>query len=431
MFWYAIEPLDVLLFREAKPFSPGEGSWAKGQFPPMPITVFQALRSIENFYGNKKEEKRRDLNFIGPFLMDDKNQLWLPTPKDLCCIRLVGDRSNPEYSKDHVEDWDKLVRIVPVKQDWEDSDWRHISFDNRELPPMVPPRLPEGNYSKRQKPWISQIVARGLAMQNQLPEFICGSPKPWMKAQALSQYLQGEITTSPDDFCNDPWSVQILPHIHMESGARQVRDSDGYFTEVAIRLKPGWKLVAGITKKIPETKVVSLGGENETPETKEETPETKVIRLGGEGHRALVVPLKDWQGWQDLEKFLTPNSESKVAYLLTPGLARAEIDAPVYGAYPHEWRDRLAGCATSRPLLWGGVSSIKRRANSQQEGKLEFSLLPQRAFVPPGTVYVFKELQTSGSLLLPNAEENNTDKEWVKTFRTLNYGMLLWRHKND
>ena len=46
MYWYAIEPLDVLLFREAKPFSPGEGSWAKGLFPPLPSTVFQALRSI-------------------------------------------------------------------------------------------------------------------------------------------------------------------------------------------------------------------------------------------------------------------------------------------------------------------------------------------------------------------------------------------------
>jgi len=409
MFWYAIEPLDVLLFREAKPFSPGEGAWAKGQFPPMPITVFQALRSIESFYGNEEKDKRRDLTFTGPFLMDNKNQLWLPTPKDLCCIRLVGDRSNPEYSKDRVEDWDKLVRIVPAQQDREDSDWRHISFDNRELPPMVPPRLPEGNYSKRQKPWISQIVARALAMQNQLPEFICGSPQPWMKAQALCQYLLGENSTSPDDFCSDPWSVQVLPHIHMETGVRQVKDSDGYFTEVAIRLKPGWKLVAGISKEIAET---------------------QVVRLGGEGHRALVSPLKDlfqlknghWPDWEALKEFLTPKTETSTAYLLTPGLARAEADAPVYGAYPHEWRDRLAGCATSRPLLWGGVSSIKRRTpNSQEESELEFALLPQRAFVPPGTVYAFKESPPSESLLLPP-----TGDRWLETFRMLNYGMLLW-----
>lgn len=376
MFWYAIEPLDVLLFREAKPFSPGEGSWAKSLFPPLPITVFQALRSLEDFYGNEEKDKRRDLNFIGPFLMDDRNQLWLPTPKDLIGIK-TGGEDEEVVSNKPIVDWNRLDRLRPKS---EQSNWNYLVFPDDSLDPMVPPQLNK--------------------------EYVCGAPKPWIKAQALCQYLQGELTTiSTNHFCNDPWSVQILPHIHMESGTRQVRDSDGYFTEVAIRLKPGWKLVAGINKEISGT---------------------QVIRLGGEGHRALVSPLKDWQSWKDLEKFLTPNSEKRVAYLLTPGLARAEADTPIYSAYPHEWSSHLAGCASSRPLLWGGVSSIKRRTNSQQEGKLEFSLLPQRAFVPAGTVYVFKESPPSGSLLLPNTEENNPDQKWVKTFRKLNYGKLLW-----
>lgn len=389
MFWYAIEPLDVLLFREAKPFSPGEGSWAKGQFPPMPITVFQALRSIENFYGNKKEEKRRDLTFIGPFLIDDKNQLWLPTPKDLIAIQDIGkgDEEDEEDTNEQLEEsnkingqppeksskeWKRLDRLCPKR---EQSNWEYIIFPDNSLEPMVPPQSNE--------------------------EYVCGAPKPWMKAQALCQYLLGENSTSPDDFCSDPWSVQVLPHIHMETEVRQVKDSDGYFTEVAIRLKPGWKLVAGISKEIAET---------------------QVVRLGGEGHRSLVSPLEKLPDWEALKEFLTPKTETSTAYLLTPGLARAEADAPVYGAYPHEWRDRLAGCATDRPLLWGGVSSIKRRTpNSQQESELEFALLPQRAFVPPGTVYAFKKSPPSESLLLPP-----TGDRWLETFRMLNYGMLLW-----
>lgn len=383
MYWYAIEPLDVLLFREAKPFSPGEGAWAKGQFPPMPITVFQALRWFEDFYGGKKEDKQRDLKFIGPFLMDDQNQLWLQTPKDLIGIKKGGEDEEAVSNKPIV-DWNRLDRLRPKS---EQSNWDYLVFPDNSLEPMVPPQLK------------SEYVCGALKS-----EYVCGAPKPWIKAQALCQYLQGELTTiSTDDFCDDPWSVQVLPHIHMESGSRQVRDSDGYFTEVAIRLKPGWKLVAGISKKI------------------EATPEIQVVRLGGEGHRALVRLWENSKDWQDLEKFLTPNPKSKVAYLLTPGLARAETDAPIYGAYPHEWRDHLAGCVTSRPLLWGGVSSIKRRTNSQQEGKLEFSLLPQRAFVPPGTVYVFNKPAPCNQLLLPNIGEN-----WLDTFRTLNYGMLLW-----
>lgn len=105
MFWYAIEPLDVLLFREAKPFSPGEGSWAKGQFPPMPITVFQALRWLENFYGLEEKDKRRDLNFIGPFLMDADNQVWLPTPKDLIGIKDIGKGDEDENPNQISIDW--------------------------------------------------------------------------------------------------------------------------------------------------------------------------------------------------------------------------------------------------------------------------------------------------------------------------------------
>lgn len=416
MFWYTIEPLDVLLFREAKPFSPGEGSWAKSLFPPLPITVFQALRSLLPLTVKDDKNKERNVKFIGPFLMDEKNQLWLATPKDLIGIKTGGEDEDEEaVSNKPIVDWNRLDRLRPKS---EQSNWDYLVFPDNSLEPMVPPQLK------------SEYVCGALKS-----EYVCGAPKPWIKAKALCQYLQGELTTiSTEDFCNDPWSVQVLPHIHMESGARQVRDSDGYFTEVAIRLKPGWKLAAGIDKKI------TVDAEDKTSTTSEVIPEIQVVRLGGEGHRALVMLWKDCQDWQDLEKFLTPNSGSKVAYLLTPGLARAETDAPVYGAYPHEWSSRLAGCATSRPLLWGGVSSIKRRTNSQQEGKLEFSLLPQRAFVPPGTVYVFKESQTSESsessessqfLLLPNTEENNPDKKWVKTFKSLNYGMLLWRHKND
>ncbi|MFN5658855.1 MAG: type III-B CRISPR module-associated Cmr3 family protein, partial [Pseudanabaena sp.] len=34
MFWYKLTPLDVLMFRDAKPFSPQERAWAGSVFPP-------------------------------------------------------------------------------------------------------------------------------------------------------------------------------------------------------------------------------------------------------------------------------------------------------------------------------------------------------------------------------------------------------------
>jgi len=397
MYWYAIEPLDLLLFREAKPFSPGEGSWAKGQFPPFPITVFQSLRSALTFYGNEKQDKKRNLEFIGPFLLDADNNLWLPTPKDLLAVKtkpphseenqeddldnktddkdLLAVKTKPPSEEENQEDdldnktddWDRTLRFQAASQ--KNEAWKHLSFDSNGLSPMVTPDIDK-------------------------KEFIC-RPKPWIKATALSQYLKGEELTNPQDFHDDPWSVQILPHIHMKSGERQVKDEEGYFTEVAMRLHPGWKLVAAISEKIKQT----------------------VVRLGGEGHRVILSPINSFD--KLIESPAVPNS-SNFAYLLTPGLAQVG-DAPIYGVYPNSWRNLLQGCVSDRALLWGGVSHVRRKLSKQ--GDPEFSLLPQRAFVPPGTVYIFKDKDKlpQESLLLPDG-----DSQWMETFKQLNYGKLLW-----
>ncbi len=331
MYWYAIEPLDVLLFREAKPFSPGEGSWAKGLFPPLPSTVFQALRSVLPYRQEQYERQQRDLQFLGPFLLNAGN-LWLPTPKDLLAVKIksgTGSETEDDLD-DKTDDWQKTLRFQPA--DKEDKAWKHLGLPEQ-LPPMVTPEIDKN-------------------------EFIC-RPKSWITAKALSHYLKGDNPINPQEFHEDPWSVQILPHIHMESGTRQVRDEEGYFTEVAIRLHPGWRLVAAMSAKLEPT----------------------VVRLGGEGHRAIVTPLDKFEHWQHLETHTKPTDKSDFAYLLTPGLA--EKQAAVYGVYPSIWQKNLNGCVSDRALLWGGVSSIKRKYQDIEE----FALLPQRAFVPLGTVY--------------------------------------------
>jgi CRISPR-associated protein Cmr3 len=378
MKWYTLTPLDVLLFRESKPFSPGEGAWAKGLFPPMPIVVFQAMRSTLPFQTHQKD---RTLNFLGSFLLDPNNTLWLPTPKDLVAVRQKEkDTRSQGYSKKASDRWDRLVRLKPRQQ--AGSAWQSLSFDDRQLEPMV-----------------SEIDRN---------EEVCGKPKPWIKAEVLiHKYLEG-IDLNPYEafhqaFCEDPWGVQILPHTQMQTGSRQVLEADGYFTEVAIRLEAGWKFLAAIDADCPE----------------------QVVRLGGEGHRALLSPFNQHTPLSDQAKPSKPNREQRVAYLLTPGLAQVDPNAPIYGTYPANWKEHLQGCVSDRPLLWGGVSQIRRRKfgdpSSVERGDQEFSLLPQRAFVPPGSVYIFNQPPPSINALLPSGNQN-----WLTTFRQLNYGKLLW-----
>jgi CRISPR-associated protein Cmr3 len=121
MFWYAIDPVDVLLFREAKPFSPGDGAWAKGLFPPLPSTVFQALRST-------LPARIQDLDFIGTFLLDPQGRLCLPTPKDLVAVSWGRKAQNAEeYDRedelgDEASDWHRTLRLQPVRLQPVDSE---------------------------------------------------------------------------------------------------------------------------------------------------------------------------------------------------------------------------------------------------------------------------------------------------------------------
>jgi len=369
--WYHLQPLDVLLFRDCKPFSPGEGSWAKGLFPPMPITVFQALRSLT--VGTDQEQAQ--FEFIGPFLVGPDEQLWVPTPKDL---RVFYPERNDR--KTAADNWTKLVQLQPIDRD---SDaWADIVFASDALPPLVGAIAGEVDH--------------------------LGEPRPWMRVETLKRYLAGESLedAKPHDFHRNPWDLQVLPHIQMQSDRRQVCEEKGYFTEVAVRLYSGWKFLVGMSTQLPEA----------------------VVRLGGEGHRAMLSHCTGDRVLNELLNPLQPRDQptGTIAYLLTPGLADLGGEIPRYGAVPSGWRSAgLVGCATDKQILWGGVSQIRRKRAGQTDEERRsndptFAVLPQRAFVPPGTVYVFKSPPIDTGQLIPDRSASQ------QTFKTLNYGKLLW-----
>jgi CRISPR-associated protein Cmr3 len=462
MKWYAIEPLDVLLFREAKPFSPGEGAWAKGMFPPMPTTVFQALRSIleVNNKANNEDGKQKKLVFIGPFLLREEYsengnncgeqlELWLPTPQDLLCITEIKENEDgndnqdgDKIDKENQTKWKRLACLQPLDQS--NPEWKYLGLDAKCFPegklvPMVPPP------TSATADFCDSLVQRGKR------ERVSGRPDAWIKGSALIRYLQGESLTNPKDFHADPWSIQVLPHIQMQTDKRQVKSEDGYFTQVAVRLHSSWKLVVGIDIAPGEMFLSENPSENkeakkENQDNFEITLTSSVMRLGGEGHRVLVSPLDNLPGWDKIKSFTKPSTERNKAYLLTPGLAQVlESDKYIYGVYPYSWSERLKGCTIDRPLLWGGKSNFSDKP-----------MLPQRAFVKAGTVYQFQpgfnkdvvgvlpskylqsdldKFQQAFKETLPKGnleEKGKKDKSEVSEpnslgiFHCLNYGTLLW-----
>ena len=78
MYWYTLTPLDVLLFRDAKPFTPGERAWAGSVFPPNGHAIAGALRGLLG---------KVEIKLIGPFLCRNQT-LYFPRP-------LGFDKSTP------------------------------------------------------------------------------------------------------------------------------------------------------------------------------------------------------------------------------------------------------------------------------------------------------------------------------------------------
>jgi CRISPR-associated protein Cmr3 len=83
-----VEALDTLFFRDGKPFTMGQETWADGVFPPYPSVVYGALRSayfaqhIEELNkANQKDDPTAGLRIKGLFLEID-NDLCLPLPLD-------------------------------------------------------------------------------------------------------------------------------------------------------------------------------------------------------------------------------------------------------------------------------------------------------------------------------------------------------------
>jgi CRISPR-associated protein Cmr3 len=398
MYWYTLEPIDVLMFRDAKPFSPEVGAWATGMFPPLPITVFQALRAA----APHRSQPERHLDFLGPFLVDSNHQFWLPTPKDLLCVNHTSNNSpssnqpdsdypdsdypDSEFEK-RISTWQSTARLQPANL--RDDHWQYLCLDRHFSPdglvPAVAPSLDEGQY-------------------------ICGRPDPWISLTGLQAYLRGEAIQSVQDFQPDPWSTQVLPHTKMKLESRQVRDSDGYFTEIAIRLDPGWRFAVATNERMRST----------------------IVRLGGEGHRAILNPAPELaESGQFLLGNGVTNSQSQIAYLLTAGVASQDA---IYTPYPATWQDILHTYISDRPVYFGGVSRIQRRGRNIEtespQKQDEFSLTPQRAFVPAGTIYHFRQeiehLKSDQRNLELRVLQTEPHSPWGQTFAKLNYGKLLF-----
>ena len=104
-----IEPLDTLFFRDGKPFSMGDDSWADGIFPPAPSVIYGAIRSWilannEELKNNVKEIIKDKEHYFNQIKIENiaykiGASFYFPAPLDL-----AQNKNNIENEKEKEKD---------------------------------------------------------------------------------------------------------------------------------------------------------------------------------------------------------------------------------------------------------------------------------------------------------------------------------------
>ncbi|MEM2001016.1 MAG: type III-B CRISPR module-associated protein Cmr3 [Candidatus Methanomethylicaceae archaeon] len=372
--WLMIEPLDVLLFRDSKPFTAGESFWARSVFPPSPLPFLGAIRSailaeflahegltfsqyheavkareqghaVGNEYLQDIIERMGDsssfgrLCFKGPFLckkQPDKIEPYFPMPLDLLVTK--RGHSVPLYRRG--SPWKPIVTIAP------------------NLSPLL-------------------SSEEGEAPKGRV-----------FDSKSLLDYLRGSTRLLSTAKTSDLWRSEL--RVGIELGTQRTAEVGKFYTIEFTRLKDKDKdkAQAGILIGIQGHEQLSVQGH----EVK--FPETGCLSLGGERRAAFYQSLKDAQlaqGFRDviagtgIMETLKGKCEFKL-YLLTPAIFSQgwlpdflrESDGEFVGQLG-TLTFKLVAAAVGKAISIGGWDLVHKRPK------------PMRRAVPAGSVYFFEK----------------------------------------
>ena len=370
MYWYKLTPLDILMLRDAKPFSPQERAWAGSIFPPNGHTIAGAFRGI---LGEKK-----DFKIVGPFLcyQNTENTLYLPRPLGFA----------------------KSVPLVPLT--WETESYiKNALWDKTQPCPLVK--------AHHKKDDDDDDLVKGNGVETKFRQYLpyC-VVKKYLKTGKIDKNDWNIIKDSHED---KPWDEETRSHNSIEPGTKQVKDADGYFVEKAIRLHQNWSFAIGINHEIT-------------------TPAT--IRLGGEGHRSIVESCpelgKQWQELQNISRDNFQADTQSIAYLVTPGVFERphhkynpEQRVNLCRPYPWEWKLKdgiFVSMSTDKAV------PISCRIRGKEDNTKSIPA-PQVFAAPPGSLYYLNKPQ---GLFQDNERLANEQKNRVNNWRQLGYSEMLW-----
>lgn len=390
MYWYTLTPTDVLMLRDAKPFSPQERAWAGSVFPPNGHTIAGALRGL---LGTKDNFKLKGVFFVKETLRQDTNNpeftLYFPSP-----LGFVGNKPLIPLN------WDKSLSL------------NHIFWDQTKPCPLTT-KKPDHQEDKQDKKYRKYLPYE--AILNYLQD---------------SKFQEGDLLQLNDE-PETPWKIETRSHNSIETNTKQVKDADGYFVENAIRMLPGWHLAIAIDQLTHEN-IENLSNKSEKLLT---------LRLGGEGHRVILQRCESldtqWNQLKEISNNNFKNDQKAIAYLVTPGVFEKHHNGQaICKPYPWEWKlahtingNQKSGDLVSVATAKAVPISCRIRDKNDQNKSIP---APQVFAVPPGSqyylnqpCYLFADPHNPDTQHLKENQEKQAYHK-AKRLLELGYSELFW-----
>lgn len=397
-----IEPSDVLLFRESKPFSAGEQFLATNSFPPSPIPFLGAIRAkVLSKNGISFNDYKRSAT--ESFQISNKNQILeiVGTPNDYGKLKVKGMFLCEQCEQNNAQNQKTTITKVyfPAPLDlMEQTEKNSIS------------RLKISDL-----PW--DICQNSPSLKPLQAEEKASPPsKNLLCASSMKSYLEG---TNNFSLSGSFWDKEIRVGIAL-SGKRTAEEGKIYAVEF-IRMKTELKTVRGFIFNIEGLDIKNFD-------------DTGVLALGGESRIANYKKLNNESSLENLERLQFNNLEGKEKfkiYLSSPAIFRngwvpdfLTKNGDRYEGNIGSVEVELISATVGKAIPISGWDIVNNRPRKMWKA------------VPAGSVYFFKKKNgnlTSGDVqilkdkihfnsLLTLSQETNSETETTQDLPLSEYG---------